>query len=99
VVACVKFFLFGYQIALLVREINASGIASSYRRLVTGLKHYLGPFEDHAKTELDTPLREEMPLACHFITMRCNYVNHNARSSGSCFEPTPDRIDRRGAVA
>lgn len=29
--------------------------------LVTGLKHYLGPFENYAKTKPDTPLREEMP--------------------------------------
>jgi nucleoside-diphosphate-sugar epimerase len=29
--------------------------------LVTGLKHYLGPFEAYAKARLETPLREEMP--------------------------------------
>jgi nucleoside-diphosphate-sugar epimerase len=29
--------------------------------LVTGLKHYLGPFEDYAKAQVETPLREEMP--------------------------------------
>jgi hypothetical protein len=29
--------------------------------LVTGLKHYLGPFEFYAKVKPDTPLREEMP--------------------------------------
>jgi nucleoside-diphosphate-sugar epimerase len=29
--------------------------------LVTGLKHYLGPFEDYAKSQVETPLREEMP--------------------------------------
>jgi nucleoside-diphosphate-sugar epimerase len=29
--------------------------------LVTGLKHYLGPFEFYAKAKPDTPLREEMP--------------------------------------
>jgi nucleoside-diphosphate-sugar epimerase len=29
--------------------------------LVTGLKHYLGPFEYYAKVKPDTPLREEMP--------------------------------------
>lgn len=28
---------------------------------VTGLKHYLGPFEYYAKAKPDTPLREEMP--------------------------------------
>jgi NAD(P)-dependent dehydrogenase (short-subunit alcohol dehydrogenase family) len=29
--------------------------------LVTGLKHYLGPFEYYAKVKPDTPLRKEMP--------------------------------------
>ncbi len=29
--------------------------------LVTGLKHYLGPFESYAKAKPDTPFREEMP--------------------------------------
>jgi nucleoside-diphosphate-sugar epimerase len=29
--------------------------------LVTGLKHYLGPFESYAKTRPETPFREEMP--------------------------------------
>jgi nucleoside-diphosphate-sugar epimerase len=29
--------------------------------LVTGLKHYLGPFEAYAKARPETPLREEMP--------------------------------------
>ena len=29
--------------------------------LVTGLKHYLGPFEAYAKTRPETPFREEMP--------------------------------------
>jgi len=29
--------------------------------LVTGLKHYLGPFENYAKTKPVTPFREEMP--------------------------------------
>jgi nucleoside-diphosphate-sugar epimerase len=29
--------------------------------LVTGLKHYLGPFEQYARTRLETPLREEQP--------------------------------------
>ena len=28
--------------------------------LVTGLKHYLGPFEAYAKTPIETPFREEM---------------------------------------
>lgn len=29
--------------------------------LVTGLKHYLGPFESYAKAKPETPFREEMP--------------------------------------
>ncbi|MEU6602558.1 SDR family oxidoreductase [Streptomyces flaveolus] len=29
--------------------------------LVTGLKHYLGPFESYAKTPMETPFREEQP--------------------------------------
>ena len=29
--------------------------------LVTGLKHYLGPFESYAKVKPDTPFREEQP--------------------------------------
>ena len=29
--------------------------------LVTGLKHYLGPFEAYAKAKPETPFREEMP--------------------------------------
>jgi nucleoside-diphosphate-sugar epimerase len=29
--------------------------------LVTGLKHYLGPFESYAQARPDTPFREEMP--------------------------------------
>ncbi len=29
--------------------------------LVTGLKHYLGPFEAYARAKPETPLREEMP--------------------------------------
>jgi nucleoside-diphosphate-sugar epimerase len=29
--------------------------------LVTGLKHYLGPFESYAQTPMETPFREELP--------------------------------------
>ena len=29
--------------------------------LITGLKHYLGPFEQYAQSRLETPLREEQP--------------------------------------
>jgi nucleoside-diphosphate-sugar epimerase len=48
----------------LVRNLLAALDRSSSLRhvaLVTGLKHYLGPFEDYAKAKVETPLREEMP--------------------------------------
>src|SRR5215472_5963004 len=48
----------------LVRNVLAALDRSERLRhvaLVTGLKHYLGPFEFYAKTKPDTPLREEMP--------------------------------------
>jgi nucleoside-diphosphate-sugar epimerase len=47
----------------LVRNLLAALASSESLRhaaLVTGLKHYLGPFEDYAKVKLDTPLREKM---------------------------------------
>lgn len=33
--------------------------------LVTGLKHYLGPFEAYAQTPMETPFREELPRLSH----------------------------------
>ena len=48
----------------LVRNLLATLDRSTSLRhvaLVTGLKHYLGPFDYYAKTKPDTPLREEMP--------------------------------------
>lgn len=48
----------------LVRNVLAALEPSKSLRhvaLVTGLKHYLGPFEDYAKSKVETPLREEMP--------------------------------------
>ena len=48
----------------LVRNLLAAVDSSKGLRhvaLVTGLKHYLGPFEYYAKVKPDTPLREEMP--------------------------------------
>ncbi|HUE18044.1 MAG TPA: SDR family oxidoreductase [Planctomycetaceae bacterium] len=48
----------------LVRNVLAALEPSKSLRhaaLVTGLKHYLGPFEDYAKVNVETPLREEMP--------------------------------------
>jgi nucleoside-diphosphate-sugar epimerase len=50
--------------AALVRNVpTAVDTAKSLRHaaLVTGLKQYLGPFEDYAKAKVETPLREEMP--------------------------------------
>src|SRR5260370_5601194 len=48
----------------LVRNLLAALDRSASLRhaaLVTGLKHYLGPFEYYAKIKPDTPLREELP--------------------------------------
>ncbi len=39
------------------------GDALAHVALVTGLKHYLGSFEDFAKRPLDTPIVESMPRA------------------------------------
>src|SRR5579864_7481699 len=49
--------------ALVRNLLSALDSSQSLRHvaLVTGLKHYLGPFEMYAKVKLDTPLREEMP--------------------------------------
>ncbi len=50
--------------AAMVRNALA-GVASSgtlkHAALVTGLKHYLGPFDNYAKTEIETPFTEDMP--------------------------------------
>jgi nucleoside-diphosphate-sugar epimerase len=48
----------------MVRNLLASfegGGSVEHVALVTGLKHYLGPFESYAKTKPVTPFREEMP--------------------------------------
>lgn len=37
------------------------GANAQHVALVTGLKHYLGPFEAYAKTPMETPFREEQP--------------------------------------
>ena len=49
--------------ALVRNVLTALAPSKSLRHaaLVTGLKHYLGPFEDYAKVNVETPLREEMP--------------------------------------
>ncbi|MBO3750134.1 SDR family oxidoreductase [Streptosporangiaceae bacterium NEAU-GS5] len=39
----------------------AAGGRLQHVALVTGLKHYLGPFEAYAKTPMETPFREEQP--------------------------------------
>jgi nucleoside-diphosphate-sugar epimerase len=40
--------------------LGASG-KLKHAALVTGLKHYLGPFENYAKGDIETPFHEEMP--------------------------------------
>ncbi len=49
--------------AMVRNLLNALDSAHGLRHvaLVTGLKHYLGPFEAYAKTRPVTPFREEMP--------------------------------------
>jgi nucleoside-diphosphate-sugar epimerase len=44
-----------------VLEAVLPGGSVEHVALVTGLKHYLGPFEAYAKTPIETPFREEMP--------------------------------------
>src|SRR3954452_2579835 len=44
-----------------VLEAVLPGGSVEHVSLVTGLKHYLGPFEAYAKTPIETPFREEMP--------------------------------------
>lgn len=39
----------------------ATGGDLAHVALVTGLKHYLGPFEAYARTPMETPFREEQP--------------------------------------
>jgi len=39
----------------------AEGGTLRHAALVTGLKHYLGPFEAYAQTPMETPFREEQP--------------------------------------
>jgi nucleoside-diphosphate-sugar epimerase len=49
--------------AMLSHVLDAVGPKGTVQHvaLVTGLKHYLGPFEAYAKTPVTTPFREEMP--------------------------------------
>jgi nucleoside-diphosphate-sugar epimerase len=44
-----------------VLEAALPGGTVKHVALVTGLKHYLGPFEAYAKTPMETPFREEQP--------------------------------------
>ena len=48
--------------AMLKNVLDAIGPGGTVKHvaLVTGLKHYLGPFEAYAKTPIETPFREEM---------------------------------------
>ncbi len=49
--------------AMIRNLLNGIGAAASLRHvaLVTGLKHYLGPFEAYAKGGMTTPFREDQP--------------------------------------
>ena len=49
--------------AMVRNLLTALDLAEDLRHvaLVTGLKHYLGPFEAYAEAKPETPLREEMP--------------------------------------
>jgi nucleoside-diphosphate-sugar epimerase len=49
--------------AMVRHVLDALGHARDLRHvaLVTGLKHYLGPFEAYARTKPETPFREEQP--------------------------------------
>jgi nucleoside-diphosphate-sugar epimerase len=46
---------------MLANLLAAVGDAPAHVALVTGLKHYLGPFESYARTPMETPFREEQP--------------------------------------
>jgi nucleoside-diphosphate-sugar epimerase len=50
----------GAMVAHLLDALGPSG-GVSHAALVTGLKHYLGPFEAYAKVQPDTPFSEEQP--------------------------------------
>jgi nucleoside-diphosphate-sugar epimerase len=50
----------GAMVRNLLAAVEAPG-SLEHVALVTGLKHYLGPFEAYAKTRPVTPFREEMP--------------------------------------
>ncbi|WP_037496607.1 SDR family oxidoreductase [Solirubrobacter soli] len=47
--------------AMLRNVLEAVGGSLQHAALVTGLKHYLGPFEAYAQTKPDTPFVEEQP--------------------------------------
>src|SRR5260370_366782 len=53
----------GFTGRVLQNPLAATGAEKSVRHvaLVTGLKHYLGPFEAYAKAQPDTPFSEEQP--------------------------------------
>jgi nucleoside-diphosphate-sugar epimerase len=50
----------GAMVRNLLAAVGSSG-RLRHVALVTGLKHYLGPFEAYAKEKPETPFREEMP--------------------------------------
>ncbi|HJP79389.1 MAG TPA: SDR family oxidoreductase [Pseudonocardiaceae bacterium] len=47
--------------AMLGNVLDAANGRLEHVALVTGLKHYLGPFEAYARTPMETPFREEQP--------------------------------------
>src|SRR5262249_59103167 len=50
----------GGMLANLLESVGTTGHLQ-HVALVTGLKHYLGPFEAYAQTKPDTPFREDQP--------------------------------------
>ena len=65
--------------------------------LVTGLKHYLGPFEAYAKAKPETPFREEMPRLPfeNFYYTQEDELFDAARRRGIYVERSPTAHDHR----
>src|SRR5262249_41076456 len=51
----------GAMIRNVLDALAPAGSPVEHVALVTGLKHYMGPFEAYAKVPLDTPFRERQP--------------------------------------
>ena len=68
--------------------------------LVTGLKHYLGPFEAYAKVEPDTPFSETQPRLPYenFYDVQEDVLFAAAERDGyTLVGPSPSHADRMGA--